>query len=284
MLRAVLLILALLAPAASLAQSLPDPLSDTVSDFAGILPPEVAVQLTDTLAAGRAETGVQVVLVTMARISDHGGAGQRIEDYAKALFNHWGIGDATRDDGILLLVAVEDRSMRIALGAGYPVIWDNAAQRVIDRHVLPDFREGDYIGGLQAGIPATFDLIARPFAAGVTPPPDPASRWQDLAPFAIFAAIAAAMIGLAARRRLGDALVRLRTCPRCGRRSLRRLREILTAPTAQSAGQGLTHTQCSACGWDRTEPVTLPRRAASKGSGGGFGGGSSSGGGATGRW
>lgn len=284
MLRALLLILTLLAPATSIAQSLPAPLSDTVSDFADLLPPEAEAKLAARLAAGRAETGVHVVLVTMARLSDHGGAGQRIEDYAKALFNHWGIGDPARNDGILILIAVEDREMRIALGTGYEVIWDNAAQRVIDRTFLPAFRNDDYIGGLQAGIPATFDLIAAPFAAGATSPPEPATRWHDLAPFAIFGAIATAILGLAARRRLGDALVRLRKCPGCGRRSLTRARDILTASTPQSAGHGLMHTRCSACGWDRTEPFTLPRRSASKGSGGGFGGGSSSGGGATGRW
>ncbi|WP_157791924.1 YgcG family protein [Pseudorhodobacter sp. MZDSW-24AT] len=271
-------------PAPAEAQGLPAPLSDTVSDFADLLPPEAEAELVQILAQGRAETGVQVVLVTMARLSDHGGAGQRIEDYAKALFNHWGVGDAARDDGILILIAQEDREMRIALGAGYEVIWDNAAQRVIDRAFLPAFRDGDYIAGISAGVPATFDLIARPFAAGAERPPEPPLDWGALAPFAVFGGMILAFLGLVARQRLGDALVRLRACPTCGARRLSRHRDVLLAASPARAGHGLIHTRCAACGHDRSEPYTIPKKSNGSSRSGGFGGGSSSGGGATGRW
>jgi uncharacterized protein len=182
MLRILLLCFALLIPHVSPAQTLPAPLTDTISDFANLLPPDVASRLTDTLTKGRETTGVHVVLVTMERIADHGGADARIEDYAKRLFNQWGIGDPARNDGILVLIARQDRDIRIALGAGYEAIWDNAAQRVIDRSFLPAFRNDDFAGGIEAGIAATFDLIAAPYAAGNPAPPIQRRIGKTLAP------------------------------------------------------------------------------------------------------
>ncbi|MDO8884500.1 YgcG family protein [Pseudotabrizicola sp.] len=283
MLRA-LLALFLLWPLSLTAQTLPEPLSDTISDYATILPPEVAARVTQTLTKGRTDTGVHVVLVTMERIADYGGAGQRIEDYAKKLFNQWGVGDAARDDGILILVARTDREMRIALGAGYEVMWDNAAQRVIDRHFLPAFRADDYAGGIEAGVAATFDLIATPFVAGNPPPPDPQKTWEDILPLAVFGLFATAIIGIFARSALGDALMRFKSCPSCGQRGLSRTRDILSRATRSSSGHGMMHTRCSSCGWDRSEPYTIAKQSRSSGSSSGFGGGSSSGGGASGRW
>ena len=271
-------------PVALVGQTLPDPLGDTVSDYADILPPDVAARVSDTLREGRDETGVHVVLVAMDRISDHGGAGQRIEDYAKRLFNQWGIGDATHKDGILILVAREDRAMRIALGAGYEVIWDNAAQRVIDRAFLPAFRNDDYAGGIETGVAATFELVARPFAKGATTPREPATTWIDLAPIAVFGLIFTALVGMATRTALGDALVRFRQCPTCGRRSLTRHRDVVQPASISTSGHGLMHTHCAACGWGKSAPYSIARLSTKSGSSGGFGGGSSSGGGATGRW
>ncbi len=283
MIRILAIFLFLFMPLQATAQVLPDPLSDTVSDFADLLPPDSEARVVAALTKGRAQTGVHVVLVTMDRIADHGGAGHRIEDYAKTLFNQWGVGDASRNDGILVLVARTDREMRIALGSGYEVIWDNAAQRVIDRYFLPAFRDDRYADGIEAGIPATFDLIAAPFAAGADTPPEPQKTWKDISPLAIFGLFFAGIAGLIVRSALADVLVRVKPCPNCGKRRLSRHREVIEAATQTRAGHGLLHTHCDACGWDRTEPYTIARRSDTSSSGG-FGGGSSSGGGASGRW
>lgn len=283
MLRAFLF--ALFLPLAAMAQGLPEPMSDRINDFADLLPPEAEARVAEMLQQGREETGVHVVLVTIERMAQNGGVGEPIADYAKRLFNAWGIGDKDRDDGILILVARTDREMRVALGAGYPVIWDNAAQRVIDRYMLPEFKEDRYAEGIEAGVAATFDLIARPFTAGQAVPE--AESWQpeDALPFAfvgIFALMAAAPF---LRGRLGDLLTRLRACPNCGHRAQRRWREVVTPASRAAAGEGITHYHCDHCGTDRSERYTIPRRSSSSGSGSsGFGGGSSSGGGASGRW
>ena len=285
--RVLLALFLLLWPLQAMSQSLPEPLSDTVSDFADLLPPEAEARVTEALLQGRKETGVHVVLVTLESLAAYGGAGQRIEDYAKTLFNTWGVGDSTRNDGILILIARDDRSMRIALGSGYEVIWDNAAQRVIDRYFLPAFRADDYAAGIEAGVPATFDLIAVPFVAGnpPTPEPEPQTDWLVYAPVVMFGAVFATAIGLILRAALSDVLVGFKPCPQCSKRHLSRHRDVVQAATQLASGQGLLHTRCSACGYHDSTPYTIARVSDSdSSSGGGFGGGSSSGGGATGKW
>jgi uncharacterized protein len=282
LLRALLLLLFL--PFAAAAQELPAPLSDTISDYADLLPPSSREKIAEDLRAGRAETGVHVVVVIMESIADFGGSGLRIEDYATSLFDHWGIGDAGRDDGILILVARTDREMRIALGAGYPVIWDNAAQRVIDRYMLPAFRDSHYPEGIEAGVAATYDLIAKPFVAD-EPPPSLEPGWlETYGPFALFAAMATGMIAVFKRQALADVMVRTRHCPRCGQKGLSRQRETHVEATTEAAGQGIAVTRCSRCGYRESESYTISRISKDDSSSGGFGGGSSSGGGATGRW
>lgn len=271
-------------PFAAFAQDLPSPISDLVNDFADLIPPSDEERIAQTLQAGRDETGVHVVVVTIESIGDFGGAGQRIEDYAKTLFNSWGIGDAERNDGILILVARSDREMRIALGSGYPVIWDNAAQRVIDRYMLPAFGDADYPRGIEDGVAATFDLIARPYVAG-NPPPKPPVNVDEIIPMVLAALMALGIGGLAFRRQIGNVIYRAKSCPNCGQRGLRRSFETIRDSTRTEEGSGLTHIRCPNCGNDRTEPYVISKKSSDSGSSsGGFGGGSSSGGGATGRW
>lgn len=276
----------LLWPLQAVSQALPEPLTDTISDFADLLPPDTEARVTEALIAGRKETGVHVVVVTLTSLAEYGGAGQRIEDYAKTLFNQWGVGDKDRDDGIMILIARDDRAMRIALGSGYDSIWDNNAQRVIDRYFLPAFRADDYAGGIEAGVPATFDLIAAPFVAGnpPPPPPEPEGDWVDFAAVGAVFAFAAVVIGTILKTALSDVLVGFKACPKCGKRHLSRHRDVLVAATRSSIGHGTVHTRCSACGYHDSATYTISRVSDNDSSSGGFGGGSSSGGGATGRW
>lgn len=266
-----------------LAQPLPDPISDTISDFAGLLTPDQAARIDTALRAGREETGVHVVVVVMNRIADHGGVDQRIEDYAKALFNQWGVGARARNDGIMILIARQDREMRIALGAGYESVWDNAAQRVIDRDMLPAFREDRYGDGIESGVAATFAIIVAPHQAGQpAPPADGSGMFEDMIGVSVVIGSFALIGYLIWRDFLSVALVRLRRCPSCGNRSLRAQRTVLTPATNTADGLTQIVTTCRTCDHATTRTRRIARRDAS--SSGGFGGGSSSGGGASGRW
>jgi len=285
-----LLALILFLPMAAMAQTYPEPISDTVSDYADLLPPEAEARLADLLQAARDETGIHIALATIASQTDYGGSG-RFADFATGWFNAWGIGDATRNDGILILVGRTDREMRIVLGDAYDVIWDGRAQRVIDTALLPAFREGDYAGGLEAGAQSAIDRLARPFAAGeeVTETsgfPTKNSPWGETLLFGLFALFAGFVLF---GRRLFSALKRrLRRCPDCGHRGMHEHEEVTESPGESAEGHGIRHRVCTSCRSDHPVRYTIPslasQRAARKSSSAGFGGGRSSGGGASGRW
>ena len=278
------LVLLIWLPFTALAQDYPAPLSDKVNDWAGVLSPEAVARLETRLQSVRDETGVHVVLVTMKRLADYGGAGMRIDSYAKGLFNAWGIGSKTRNDGVLILVATDDREIRVALGAGYDAVWDNAAQAAIDKGFLPEFRAGRIEAGIEAGVEQVITRIARPFAAG-----QPAEVVPDEGlPLPLMALGVGAVLLLALRQRIADGLQRFARCPSCGHRGLERTTgETMIAGTS-TPGEGWRRTRCPACGHERRE--TLPIRSGGigrgdrDGGGSGFGGGRSSGGGASGRW
>lgn len=284
--RVLAVLLAVLLPVLAGAEEVPAPLTDKVSDYDEVLAPAEEERIAGALAQVRAETGVHVVLVTMARRADHGGADETIEDYALRLFNSWGVGDRERNDGVMILVARDDREMRVQLGSGFGADWDGVAQRVIDERFLPAFRRGDYVGGIEAGTRAVIDRIARPFAAGQAAPQGGGARstaWDGwyMVPIVFLAAAAVAL-----RTLIADWLVRFRPCPSCGKKGLRRTRQVLTAASYSSTGTGKMHTTCDFCDYQNETTYVIPQlRRRSSGSGGsGFGGGRSSGGGASGRW
>ncbi len=275
-----------LAPSRTAAQDYPAPLSPTISDYADVLDAATEARLTEALRLAREDPGTEIALVTIRRRAEYG-ASSSIEAFATGLFNAWGIGDADRNDGILILVATEDREMRLELGSGYPPVWDTVAENVVDNSFLPAFRDGDYARGIEAGTFAAIDRIARPFAQNR--PPETESRWSLLkwifeGPGAMIAMVGG-IAALIFRKRIGDVVTRVRRCPTCGRRTLVRRREVKTAATASATGLGEQSIMCSHCDYRDSQTFIIPTRSRSSSSGGGsFGGGSSSGGGASGRW
>jgi uncharacterized protein len=249
------------------AQTFPEPLSSTVSDYANVLDPEAEARIVDLLGAAREDPGVEIAVVTIGSHRDHG-AHPSLESFANGLFNAWGIGDAARDTGILILVAAEDRAVRLELGSGHAPAWDFVAEEIVHRIMRPAFASGDLPGGIEAGATAAIDRIARPVAAEVPPPPRGlSSRLRDSGPVVLFLGALAGILGLALRsvRRRPTAV-----CPACGTR--------LGASRA-----------CGTCGRTGesggTEPTSAPHQPeATDRNNSGFGGGSSSGGGASGRW
>ena len=88
--------------------------------------------------------------------------GQPIEPYATGLFAEWGIGGAQRDQGLLLLIARDDRRLRIEVGYGlHPYFGGIMAGRVINDVITPRFKQGDFDGGVTAGVDAILEHLAR---------------------------------------------------------------------------------------------------------------------------
>lgn len=129
-----------------------------VNDYIGLLDEATATTLGEQLRQLRQHTGVEMTVVIIERRSDHGFRGP-IEPFATGLFNHWGVGSAERNDGVMLLVSRSDRDVRIELGAGYPGSADRQARRVIDETLLPRFRQGDFDQGIAEGVVALIGLV-----------------------------------------------------------------------------------------------------------------------------
>jgi uncharacterized protein len=278
-------------------QTLPDPLSDTVSDFADVLDATEEGRISRLLIETRETTGVHMVVVTMPGIASQGGAGMRMEDYGKALFNAWGVGAADRNDGIMLLLDTEGREARIALGAGYDPVYDGRAARVLSTAVLPPLRDGNYAAGIEAGVASARERLITPFLAGTPVSVTDGFETPDSGSGGLSTLVGAgAVAGLAGFGFWRNRRSR-KTCPRCGALTLERTREVIQRPSSTESGVGMLHQTCSSCGFNdhKSYPIGRSARSSSRfgsfgggrssgGGKGGFGGGRSSGGGASGKW
>lgn len=121
-----------------------------VNDYAGLLSPAVKTQLEGTLIQLEKDTTAEVAVVTVKSLE-----GDSVDDYAVRLFEKWKIGKKDKDNGVLFLVALEDRKMRIEVGYGLEaLITDGRAGRIRDNDVIPRFKADDYEGGITAGVAA----------------------------------------------------------------------------------------------------------------------------------
>ncbi|WP_410212004.1 TPM domain-containing protein [Aquirhabdus sp.] len=123
-------------------------LNTPVIDQASALSAAENQQISDKLraihTAGRAQIGLILVKTTQ---------GETIFDYAGRVFTAWKLGDAARDNGLLIVVAVQDRKMQILTGYGLEgIIPDVIASRIIREQITPQFKTGNYAAGLNAGI------------------------------------------------------------------------------------------------------------------------------------
>lgn len=142
----VVLLLLLVAGAAHAA--MPARPAGPVLDQAGIIPDADEAALTQKLSAYNAQTGRAVIVATVATLD-----GQDIESYANTLFRTWGVGGAKSDQGVLFLIAPNDRKVRIEVGYGLEeFLPDVLAGRMISQAVTPRFKAGDYPGGINAGV------------------------------------------------------------------------------------------------------------------------------------
>ena len=141
-----LVALAALAPAA-VALTFPE-LTGRVVDEAGILDPATRSALEQKLAEFEAKTTGQIVVVTPKSLE-----GTSIEDYGYQLGRHWGIGQKEKNSGALLIVAPNERKVRIEVGYGLEgTLTDAVSRLIIENSILPRFRANDFAGGVRRGV------------------------------------------------------------------------------------------------------------------------------------
>jgi uncharacterized protein len=130
-------------------------LTGRVIDQANLLDDDFRSQLEERLRVLEKETGAQVVVLTIPSLE-----GDPIEDFSMRVVETWKLGRADTDDGVLILIARDERRMRIEVGYGLEgVLTDAQSGRIIDRLMAPRFREGDFDGGVGAAVEAVSSAI-----------------------------------------------------------------------------------------------------------------------------
>jgi uncharacterized protein len=133
-------------------------LAGRVTDAADIIPADVEARLTQKLEALETQTQRQLVVATIPDLQ-----GYDIADYGYQLGRAWGIGDKQRNDGALLIVAPNERKLRIEVGYGLePVLTDGLSSLIINQQIVPRFKAGDMAGGIEAGVDAVIAQLGLP--------------------------------------------------------------------------------------------------------------------------
>lgn len=178
----VLLLLCLMAPLACAEVAVP-PLTTRVTDLTATLSPSQRDTLERELRAFEKRKGSQMAVLIVPTTQP-----EAIEQYYFRVVEAWKLGRKGVDDGVLLLIAKDDHALRIQAGYGLEgVVPDAVANRIIDEIIVPYFKQGDFYGGVSAGVSRLMRLIdGEPL-----PPPEARdrswSRLQDLLPVAFIA-------------------------------------------------------------------------------------------------
>ena len=180
----------------ALAEVAVPPLRARVTDLTNTLTAEQRQTLEQQLAAFETRHGSQIAVLIVPTTEP-----EAIEQYGIRVAENWKLGRKDIDDGVLFLVALADRALRIEVGYGLEgAIPDAVAKRVIAEIVVPYFKQGDYYGGIRAGVDRLIRIVEG------EPLPPPAARdtsWSNLERMIPFAFVAVVVLGGVLRAVLG---------------------------------------------------------------------------------
>ena len=144
------------------------PLQARVTDLTGTLSKAHVAELEQQLAAFEAKKGAQIAVLMVPTVQP-----ETIEQYAVRAFEQWKPGRKGVDDGVLLVIAKNDRKLRIEVGYGLEgVLTDATAKRIISDDIVPQFKRGDFAAGVVAGVSRIMKVVD----GEALPPPAAASR------------------------------------------------------------------------------------------------------------
>lgn len=278
-----LLAAAAAAPATEAGLQVLPALTARVTDLTGILNGEQKGALEQKLAAFEARKGAQVVVLILPSTQP-----ESIEQFGIRLLEAWKIGRKGVDDGVMLIVAKDDRKLRIEVGYGLEgALNDATAKRIIAEIITPRFKTGDFSGGVSAGVDAILQVVdgealPAPKASGLADSGGMLSL-GDIPEFVLFAVLLGIVLGGTVLRHL---LGNLLGCTVAGGVS-GALGWLLIGGLGGIIGGALAGIFLSVFGLDIVLSGLLSGgRGGGSGGGGGFsgGGGSGGGGGASGSW
>ncbi len=131
------------------------PLSGHVVDLAQVLPPETVKFLSSEIQAHEAKTSNQVAVLIVPSLE-----GEPLFDFSHRVATSWKLGRHGTDNGVLLLIAIKDRKIRLEVGYGLEgVLTDARSAQIIRNEIVPRFRAGDVPMGVKAGVQAVLNTI-----------------------------------------------------------------------------------------------------------------------------
>jgi uncharacterized protein len=136
-----------------------------VHDEAKILSSGSAARLEQQLKMHEDSTSNQIAILIVKTLNDF-----PVEDYALRVAEEWKLGQADNDNGVLLLIAFDDHKVRIEVGEGLEgALPDAVANQIIRNEIAPNFRQGNYDGGVQAAVTAIIQAIGGEYKADTAP-------------------------------------------------------------------------------------------------------------------
>lgn len=166
-------------------------LSGRINDLAGMMQPDTKQRVENTLEVLETETGSQIAVLTVPSLE-----GDVLEDYALRVSETWQLGRRDHDDGILILIAKQERRIRIEVGYGLEgAIPDIKAKRIIDGIMQPRFREGDFDNGIEDAV-STLSALVRGEAVELPDAGEELSRGEEIVARSIVGLISFLIIGL----------------------------------------------------------------------------------------
>lgn len=177
-----ILVFALVAALAFAAPTYPE-LTGRVVDQAGILQASTKAGLVSKLRDLEDKSSIQLVVATIKSLE-----GYDVETYANGLFRYWKLGEAKKNNGVLFLVAPNERKMRIEVGYGLEgALTDALSKVIIASAVTPKFRAGDYNAGVERGVEGIIEALSGDTSEWTKKVPPPPSLFEELPPLLIFA-------------------------------------------------------------------------------------------------
>jgi uncharacterized protein len=149
-----ILLLGWLLPATAGAFDVPRP-QGYVTDTAGMLSHATVLRLDQALQAFEQSDSTQIAVLTVSSLQ-----GEPLEEYSLKVAENWGIGQKGKDNGALLLIARDDHKLRIEVGYGLEGrLTDLLTGRIVDNEIAPRFKQGDFDGGVTAGVAAMMEAV-----------------------------------------------------------------------------------------------------------------------------
>lgn len=153
-------------------------LNGYVNDLAGVISPGTELKIESFLRGFESSDSTQLVILTIETLE-----GESLEEYSLRVAETWKVGQKGKDNGALLLIAKQDRKMRIEVGYGLEGrLTDLLAGRIIDNEIKPRFQAGDFDGGVIAGVTAMAEAVRGEYlGTGSTGQKKKRNPWGSLA-------------------------------------------------------------------------------------------------------